>query len=673
MKKALRVIAIILCVLIVLAVIGVAAAGYWLYQYKEKEFSDVEFVVPEGGVEELIMEYQNYPPEPAPDAIVATIGEETLTNGELQVYFWAQVAAHSQTDEVQPDLRVPLKYQKCPLDSSLESWEEYFLLKAVDTWHAVQALTLRGNDEGLPLEERYQPNAEWHAEYLVNKPATAYLYGYNDGYQLNTLHKNYIEQLPALLDEMAADLGYSGSEDLAQAVFGTTEEAVIEAAGLYNRGYSYYTALTYLITMEEEATEEAEATEAADSAATETPCVSFRQVLKIPEHPKWYSKSQQAKEVQVEYGIAADGKVSCVETGWVNCEREAKNMLYQWKTDFLCSEYTFGQMAYESSGDEGSKDHGGYYANVVRGQVLPALEEWLFDPARKVGDTTTIRTEYGVHILYFSEGSTLEAKAEEDAALAAKQLEIIETSKELYPIDVDLTAAAMQPGTEEITFSDFLYEDIAHERFPEVPLYLQRDYGNTMYGNYKLWSHGCGITSMAMLATYLTDEEWTPPELCDMFGSYCGLHGTDVRLFWQANSKLGYLYREYVYDDESAWQALQDGYLVVAQELKGYWTAGGHYIVCEKLTEDGQVVVRDSNILNFGKLEGHNVDYFGWDTITPQACVYFIMGKKPTHIAACTRCGDPGERAIEQIGDSYVCHNCDTALLRRDTFLNGTI
>lgn len=687
MKSKFKVLVIVLLILVALVVGMVVAGGLWLKNYRETKFADVDFIIPEGGVTEMIQEYENYPPPAAPEAVVAEIGDTALTNAELQVYFWAQVAAHAQTDEVQPDLRVPLKWQACPLEGA-ENWEEYFLLKAVNTWHTAQALVMQGDAEGLPLEERYQPNLDWHAEYMTgNEPAIEFLYGWNPGYRVNTLHQKYIDALPELLDELANELDYPSSEDMTMGVFGTTEEAVLNVASLYNRGYSYYTALTYLLGTEfdttVEKTEEAEAPEVTVTpvptptatpapAYDGTPCISFRQILVRPEHPQWYSKQQAAREPQVEYNVAPDGKVSCVESGWRNADWEAQSLLSEWRSDYQGLENGFGQLAYERSDDEASKKHGGYYVNVLPGEVPAELEEWLFDPVRKHGDTKVIRSEYGFHVLYFSEGTTVEAKAEADEAMTVKQEKLLAIAKERFPMELHLEAAAVQPGASAVTMDDLLYADIGHERFPEVPVYLQRDYGDTMYGAYKLWSHGCGITSMAMLSTYLTDEEWTPPELCDMFGSYCGLHGTDTSLFWRANHKLGFFYERYVYDDDEAYQALEDGYLVVAQELKGYWTGGGHYIVLEKLTEDGKVVVRDSNILNYIKLEGHGVDYFDWELITPEAVIYFIMGKKAVTVDACCRCGNPTQQSEAQVGADYICHKCDDAMLRRSTFLANT-
>jgi len=206
MKSKFKVLVIVLVILVALVVGMVVAGGLWLKNYRETEFAHVDFIIPEGGVTDMIQEYENYPPPAAPEAVVAQVGDTTLTNAELQVYFWAQVAAHAETDGAQPDMRVPLKWQACPLDGA-ENWEEYFLLKAVNTWHTAQALVMQGDADGLPLEERYAPNLDWHAEYMTGEePAIEFLYGWNPGYRVNTLHQSYIDALPALLDDLAEGL-----------------------------------------------------------------------------------------------------------------------------------------------------------------------------------------------------------------------------------------------------------------------------------------------------------------------------------------------------------------------------------------------------------------------------------------------------------------------------------
>ena len=50
---------------------------------------------------------------------------------------------------------------------------------------------------------------------------------------------------------------------------------------------------------------------------------------------------------------------------------------------------------------------------------------------------------------------------------------------------------------------------------------------------------------------------------------------------------------------QEAKEALENGHLVVSVQHPGYWTRGGHYIVCESINEEGKVQVRDSNIYNY--------------------------------------------------------------------------
>lgn len=629
-------------VIALVAVCVIAVGGYIAVQ---KVFPDVEFVRPKDGQGTGVTAIGDYAAEPNPDQVVAQIGDATLTNGELQVYYWAEIAAHRQRDVVQPDLRLPLSMQKCPVDDTVNSWEQYFLGKALEAWHGAQALVLQGEDEGLPIDPLYAPDEKLHEKLLKDKPATAYLYGYHDSYQLNTLHKTYIEQLPALFQALAEEHGYDNADALALAVFGTDADSVYRGAEVYNRGYSYYTALTYLVEKED-----------VPVAAGDEPCVSFRQLLLVPNDAI----------------VAENGAVSCTEQAWLNCEKEARQLLSSWANYFICTEGMFGQMAFTYSQDEASRGLGGYYEDVVRGQVPSVLEGWLFDGQRTVGDTTIVRSEYGVHILYFSEAGSVQQREKQAEAMQQKQLELLESAKAKYPMSVNFEEISLQKGSGEVSYDDFLYHDIAHERYPEMPLYLQNDYGDFLYGQYPMTTHGCGICSLSMVASYVTDTEWRPTVMSDKFSRYNRFVGTDVTLFYQALAEVDYYYVGAVYNRDEAWRLLQDGYPLIVRERNGYWTQGsGHYITVEKINEDGKVVVRDSSLLNFGRLAGHGADAFDWSEVTRTAAVYLVFGKKVIHNDACIRCGDPDLKTTQLIGDSYICPKCDDAILRRTTYLLG--
>ena len=87
----------------------------------------------------------------AADAVVATMGSESLTNGQLQIYYWLEVAAHRISDHPeQPDFSQSLDTQSCPIDESVNSWQQYFLRRALSAWQTRQALVLMGQEEGVP-------------------------------------------------------------------------------------------------------------------------------------------------------------------------------------------------------------------------------------------------------------------------------------------------------------------------------------------------------------------------------------------------------------------------------------------------------------------------------------------------------------------------------------------
>lgn len=65
------------------------------------------------------------------------------------------------------------------------------------------------------------------------------------------------------------------------------------------------------------------------------------------------------------------------------------------------TEENFIKLANENSEDPGSNTNGGLYENVYPGQMVTEFNDWIYDPARKPGDTEIIETSYGYHIMYY--------------------------------------------------------------------------------------------------------------------------------------------------------------------------------------------------------------------------------------------------------------------------------
>lgn len=585
-----------------------------------------------------------------PLAPAAKVGDHILTNEQLQAWYWLEAAAYRQEEhDTYPDFSKPLDTQPCPVDDSVNSWQQYFLKRALATWHSVCALELQARELPLPTEDRYDPGPNNYQKYMTGCPATDYLYGYTPLYQPNSVHDAYLEGIPETLEELAQQKGYRDLKDMAKQAIGVSVKTLEETVRMYNYSYMYFTTLGYSIECTDEEISDYIATHSGYSE--EDRCVDIRHILLVPDEPE---------------NAAADSTESTAEDPWEACFQEAEKLLKYWKRKTKKTEGSFADLAYKNSADTGSAVNGGAYRNLQKGQLLKELDDWCFDETRKIGDTEILFSPYGWHILYFS-GSRDSAyvRAEKDLKQQRMQ-ELVTTARENNPAEVFYSAITLTERQAAVSSQEVLYPDIGHERFPEIPLYLQQDYPGVMYGGFKLRNNGCGITSLAMLASYMVDDELTPPEMCARYGRYSHASGTDSLIFIYEPPALGFFLREKTYDPKVAKAALQEGQVVVSLQHKGYWTSGGHYIVLERISEDGRVQVRDSNLYNYGKLRAHKEDLHEWADIVRKGAGYWIFEDKMTRIPACSRCGEGGSTSLTV---EYLCEKCQPALLRRNTYL----
>lgn len=587
-----------------------------------------------------------------PDAIVTASGTWALTNEQLSVWYWAEVAQYRLEDhEISPDFDLPLDTQTCEIDSSVNSWQQYFLKQALSAWHTAQALDQHSREVELPTEEAYQPNLDNQEKYMTGMPAAEVLYGYRKLYRPNSMHQAYLDEIPQMLEDLAREKGYADVEEMAQKAFGASVNSLELFASAVNSGYMYFTHRSHYI---EPTAEELDAF-CGEQTSAGAVSVDFRQILLIPE----------------EAAVAADGTVTCDEDAWASCEAEAQKLLDTWAAKDQGTEATFANAANKHSQDPGTAINGGLYQNIRKGQMTGILDDWCFAPGRQTGDTAILRSAYGVHILYFSGSQAISREEAEREYYRQQQNALIEEAKNMFPIKVTYSAISLPEAEGKVSAGEILYPDIAHERFPEVPLYLQQDYPETMYGAFPIRTNGCGITSFAMIASFLADDELTPPEMCERYGRYSHPNGTDGLLFNKEPAVLGFYLREKTYDARVALKALEEGHLVVSVQHPGYWTRGGHYIVCERVNEEGLIQVRDSNIYNYIRVPTHAQDSHKWGNITAAGSGFWIFDHKITRIPACSRCGAPEGVTNSLLNQPYICEKCSPALLRRATYLNN--
>ena len=293
-------------------------------------------------------------------AVVATIGEHTLTNEELQVYYWMEVqnflsnygnyAAYFGMDYTQP-----LDTQRSTYDENL-TWQQFFLQAALQNWHQVQAMNLMAKETGLEISAEDQA---------------------------------YLDGLDAYLEETAAGFGIS-VEELMAGNFGpgATEESYRYFQELYLNGLPYYE------------------TESAKMVPTAEELEAY-----FAEHEAQYAESGVTKDdlfvdvrhilVKVNGGTAAeDGSITYSEEEWKTCEEAAQAILDTWLAGDK-TEDSFAALATEKTEDPGSQATGGLYQQVYEGQMVPEFNDWCFDASRQYGDYGLVRTSYGYHVMFF--------------------------------------------------------------------------------------------------------------------------------------------------------------------------------------------------------------------------------------------------------------------------------
>ena len=125
------------------------------------------------------------------------------------------------------------------------------------------------------------------------------------------------------------------------------------------------------------------------------------------------------------------------EYGYDDPAAIAKEVYDKWVSEGA-TEDGIAALAKEYTTDSSSKDSGGLYENVTKGQFVEPFNTWLFDEARKEGDYDLIETEYGWHIVYFiSKGEPQWKNTISSELKNAEYDSFKEEAAEKYPVTVN--------------------------------------------------------------------------------------------------------------------------------------------------------------------------------------------------------------------------------------------
>ena len=145
---------------------------------------------------------------------------------------------------------------------------------------------------------------------------------------------------------------------------------------------------------------------ASAAAEGEEPVINGYYVICFTKRNDNTAKMSNVRHLLVQYEGGTEDEIS----GEMNytteemeaAKAEAEALLQQWK-DGEATEESFSALVTEKTDDTASAESGGLYENIHAGsQYVSTFLAWSIDPARQVGDTGIVQTEYGYHIMYFS-------------------------------------------------------------------------------------------------------------------------------------------------------------------------------------------------------------------------------------------------------------------------------
>ena len=130
------------------------------------------------------------------------------------------------------------------------------------------------------------------------------------------------------------------------------------------------------------------------------------------------------------------------------------------------------------------------------------------------------------------------------------------------------------------------------ERFyyDAVPRYDQTAYPDILYRSGTIATSGSNITSLAMVASYLTGHEYLPDSLADYFADYIG---NSMQWLEYASDQLQLPWWRAGNIDETI-QYLREGKLaIVLMNEQSVFMEGQHFVVFTGITSDGKILVQD--------------------------------------------------------------------------------
>ena len=382
----------------------------------------------------------------ANDRVVATMGDKTLTNGQMQVFYW--MTLYEMMDYygdyaeyyLGVDLDKPLSEQQYKQTGM--TWEQYLLDQAVSTWQRYQATAIEAEKAGFKMPQDYQEDFK---KMRTSMETTAKEQGFTSvdamiqtEFGKSVTFEDYYHYLwvrytaELYFSEVIANLKFTDAE---LDDFFKKNEETLEQYGVAQDGSTlvdFRNIFVKAVTSKDDNGNTVITDAAWETCREKAQAIydtllggdnseeTFAALAKIKSEDsnsssngglnQYVAKNQWATVdvrhilIMPEGGTKdASGNITYSDAEWEACRVAAQLLL----DEYLAGEKTaeaFGALANKHSDDQNGKvTNGGLYEDVYSGQMVKAFDAWIFDSSRTPGETGLVKTEYGYHVMYFVE------------------------------------------------------------------------------------------------------------------------------------------------------------------------------------------------------------------------------------------------------------------------------
>jgi len=337
------------------------------------------------------------------EVVIVTLGDQKLTNAELQAHYWMSVYDFldyygSYASYMGLDTSKPFDEQIYDKETG-KTYQQWFLENALESWRRYAVLAQMADDAGFTF------TAEQQAQ---------------------------LDELPESVQKMAEENGYTDVEKF-------IDEKFYPGSSL--AGYLSYNAITWKAMCYYDVLYETMLPDSAEIEAYYTAHEAEFVENKLSKNDGLYYDVRHILIPIDGEAVDVDGVPTYTDKQWEECLTKAQNVL----NDFLAdggTEELFAQRAKEVSADPGSASNGGLYTLLTKDtDFIENFKNWYLEEGRKVGDTGIVQntqsSTQGYHIMYLSKTYPIWEYEAKSAALSEKTDNMLKEAEEKWPININ--------------------------------------------------------------------------------------------------------------------------------------------------------------------------------------------------------------------------------------------